>query len=278
VSTDARAVEINEARSAWSLPSLADVWDHRELIWYLGRRDIAVRYKQTVVGVAWAVAQPLLLAAIFSVFLGVIARTPPSGDTPYPLYALTGMTMWFFFTAAMSRASDSTVSSVELISKVYFPRVIIPLAALIQPAVDFAIATSVLLAVMVAYGVVVGVHALMVPVVFALAAATALGIGLWMSALVVRYRDVRHVVPYLVQVMLFVTPVLYPLSLIPANYRLLYSLNPLVGVMEAWRWALLPGSPAPGALLVVPVVSGIVLIVSGLFYFQRAQASFADVI
>jgi lipopolysaccharide transport system permease protein len=270
-------IEVNEPARRWAFPPLRDVWEHRELVYYLGRRDLAVRYKQTVVGALWAVLQPLLLAAVFSVFLGLIARVPSQG-VPYPLFALVGMTMWFFFSTAITRCSESTVGSVELISKVYFPRVIIPIAALVQPAVDFVIATAVLLVVMTAYGVLPGAGALLIPVMFLLSAVIALGIGLWLSALVVRYRDVRHVVPFMIQTMLFVTPVVYALDLIPSGYRLLYAINPLVAVLEGWRWALLPDAPSPGWLLLIPLASGIVLIMTGLIYFQRAESSFADVI
>jgi lipopolysaccharide transport system permease protein len=188
------------------------------------------------------------------------------------------MTMWLFFATAMARCTESTVSNVELISKVYFPRLVIPVAALAQPAFDFCVSLAVLVVVMLAFGVLPDAHVLLLPLVFALALALAVGVGLWLSALVVRYRDVKLLIPFLIQTLIFITPVLYPLALIPEKYQALYAINPLVGVMEGFRWALLPGAPSPGAILLVPVASGLLLLVGGLFYFQRAEASFADVI
>jgi homopolymeric O-antigen transport system permease protein len=270
--------EINAPPKRWSIPRLTEVWDHRELTYFLGWRDVAVRYKQTVVGVAWVILQPLLLAVIFSVFLGLLTRSIPSNGVRYPLFALAGMTMWLFFASAMGKCAESTVTNTELISKVYFPRLVIPLAALIQPAFDFVVSFGVLVLVMLVYGVVPGPRILLMPLVFLLACVVAAGIGLWLSALVVRYRDVKHVIPFLIQTLVFITPVLYPLSLVPEKAQALYALNPLVAVLEAWRWVLFPGSPSPGLLLLVSGATGAALVVGGLFYFQRAEASFADVI
>ena len=263
--------------SGWHLPRPNEIWRHVDLIYFLAKRDVTVRYKQTVVGALWAVLQPLLLAAIFSVFLGQLSNVPSEG-APYALFALSGMTIWLFVSGAISRCSDSTLASSELISKVYFPRIVVPLAAVAAPVVDFCAAFLVLVVVLVATGHAPGIQLLLAPVVFAVAVGIVLGIGLWLSALVVRYRDVSLGVPFLIQVMLFVTPILYPLSLVPDQYRALYALNPLVGVLETFRWTVLPDAAAPGALLLVSAATGLVLLVSGLVYFSRAEQRFADVI
>lgn len=270
--------EVNEPAGRWSLPRLREVWEHRELVYFLGRRDIAIRYKQAALGAAWVILQPVLLALVFTVFLSLLGSRVAPGDTPAAVFALTGMTLWLFFATAMARTTESTVTNVELISKVYFPRLVIPVAALAQPAFDFAVSFVVLLVVLVCFGVLPGTAILALPAVLALALVLALGVGLWMSALVVRYRDVKFVVPFLIQTLIFVTPVLYPLALVPDRFQALYSLNPLVGVMEGFRWALLPDAPAPGLVMLVPAATGLILLIGGLLYFHRAESSFADYI
>jgi lipopolysaccharide transport system permease protein len=194
------------------------------------------------------------------------------------VFALAGMTMWLLFSGSLMRTADSTLSSVALISKVYFPRVIIPLSAVLAPVVDFAVAFVVLLIALAIYGVELQVNLLLTPVMLLLALVVALGAGLWLSALAVRYRDVQQLVPFTIQVLLFATPVLYPLSQVPDHVQWVYALNPLVGVMEGFRWATLPGADAPGWMLVIPAVTGTLMLVSGLLYFQRAEQDFADVI
>jgi homopolymeric O-antigen transport system permease protein len=271
------ATTVIEPASGWSFPRLADLSGSRDLIYFLARRDVAVRYKQTAIGGLWAVLQPLLLAAVFSIFLGQLANVPSEG-TPYALFALTGMTLWLFFANAFARSSESTVTSSELISKVYFPRLALPVAAVIAPIVDFGAAFVVLVVVLLIGGIVPSPAILLVPVVLAVAVALAVGIGLWLSALVVRYRDVSLVVAFLIQLMLFITPILYPLSLIPDGWQELYAINPLVGVMETFRWAMLPDASAPGLQLLISASTGILLVISGLAYFQRAERRFADLI
>jgi lipopolysaccharide transport system permease protein len=266
-----------EPYTGWRLPDLRELTRSADLLYFLAKRDAAVRYKQTLVGALWAVLQPLLLAAIFSVFLGQLTDVP-SGGTPYALFALAGMTMWLFVANATARCSESTVSSANLISKVYFPRIAIPVAAVMVPVIDFVAAFVVLVAILVIAGEAPGPQVVLAPFVFAVALAITLGIGLWLSAIVVRYRDVSLVVPFLIQVLLFVTPILYPLSLIPDDYQALYSLNPLVGVLEAFRWTVLPDAPAPGTLMLISAGTGLVLLVTGLMYFTRAERRFADVI
>jgi len=271
--------QLNLPPKRWSLPDLRAVWDRRELIYFLGRRDVAVRYKQTIVGVAWVVLQPLLLTGVFSVFVGLLGEDKIStSGVPYPVFSLASMTMWLWLAACITKSSDSTVSNVELISKVYFPRLVIPIAALMAPSVDFAVTFLFLMVVMPAFGVLPTAHLLLLPLACGVAAITALGIGIWLSALVVRYRDVRLVVPFLMQVLLFVTPVLYPVRQLSTGLQMLYSLNPLVAPMELFRWAVLPDASAPGATVTISVVVSVVLLVGGIFYFARAEASFADVI
>ena len=274
---ESAATTVIEPPSGWSFPDLREIWHSADLIYFLARRDIAVRYKQTAIGALWAILQPLLLAAVFSIFLGQLADVP-SEETPYALFALTGMTLWLFFAGAFARCSESTVASSELISKVYFPRLVIPIAAVIAPVVDFAAAFVVLVAVLAIGGETPTVAILAVPLVVCVAIALAGGIGLWLSATVVRYRDVSLAVTFFIQLMLFITPILYPLSLIPDDYQPLYVLNPLVGVLETFRWAMLPEASPPGLLLLISAATGLLLLISGLAYFKRAERRFADVI
>lgn len=261
----------------WPLPHLREVWEHRDLVYIMARRDVAVRYKQSVVGVFWAILQPMLLAAVFAVFFGLLAKVPSEEGVPYPLFAASGMVMWIFFSAGMTNAAESTVVSADLISKVYFPRVIIPIAAIAPAAVDYAVGFAVVLLLAVGYGFLPGLQILAFPAVFALAALTVFGLALWLSALNVRYRDVHLAVPFLILLGLFITPIVYPLALVPDNLQPLYAINPLVGVFEAYRWMLL-GTDWPGLLLLIPLVTSAVLVITGAFYFQRAEQSFADVI
>jgi lipopolysaccharide transport system permease protein len=273
----ARAVTVIEPPRGWELPDPREVVRSTDLIYFLAKRDISVRYKQTAIGVAWAVLQPLLLAGIFALFLGQLADVPSDG-VPYALFALAGMTIWLFVSSATARCSESTIASADLISKVYFPRIAIPLAAVAAPVMDFIAAFVVLIVILVVVGEPPDAAVLLAPAVFALALAITLGIGLWLSALAVRYRDVSVLVPFLIQVMLFITPILYPLSLVPDAYQAVYALNPLVGVLEAFRWTVLNEASAPGLPLAISAVTGLLLLVSGLLFFMRAQRRFADVI
>lgn len=263
--------------SGWSLPNLREIAHSADLVYFLAKRDVVVRYKQTAIGVLWAVLQPLLFAGVFAVFLGRVANVS-SGDTPYGLFALTGMTIWLFFATSIARCTDSTLANAQLISKVYFPRIVIPIAATMPAVVDFVASFVVLVCVLAVFGIAPTVKVLLVPVVFLVAFAIALGLGFWLSATVVRYRDVSSVVSFMTIVLLFVTPVVYPLSEISESYRPLYALNPLVGVMETFRWAMLPDADPPGALLIIPAVTGLLLLVTGLLYFNRVEHRFADVI
>jgi lipopolysaccharide transport system permease protein len=272
-----RKITVIRPPSGFQLPNLRELWHSADLVYLLAKRDITIRYRQTAVGILWAVLQPLLLTAIFAVFLGRLANVP-SGETPYALFALTGMTIWLVLASGISGISESTVASSALISKVYFPRVAVPIAALIPPIVDFAVSFVVLIGALLVAGETPQPRILLAPAVFAVGATFALGIGLWLSAIVVRYRDVTLMIPFLILMLMFTSPILYPLSLVPDDYQALYSLNPLVGVLESFRWAVLPDAPAPGLLVLVPAVAGVVLVITGLLYFTRAERRFADVI
>jgi homopolymeric O-antigen transport system permease protein len=263
----------------FGLPDLRELWEYRDLAYFLARRDVSVRYKQTAIGAVWAVLQPLSLAVVFSVFLGLLAHVPSRAGIQYPLFALSGMVMWLYIVQALSRTSNSTVDSSQLISKVYFPRMVIPIAAVVPPLIEFAIAFVVVLVAMVIYGHPPQWEILLVPLPVMLAVAVALGFGLWLSALHVRFRDVALLVPFMIQVGLFITPIVYPLAIIPHHIQWLYALNPAVGVLEVYRWCLFPGAGGPAWYVVaVPVVASIFLIVTGAMYFARAEREFADVI
>lgn len=262
----------------WSLPNVRELWEYRDLLYFLVRRDVSIRYRQTLIGTVWAILQPLLLAAVFSVFLGHYADVPSGAGVPYPVFAVTGMVMWLYFSQAMQFASDSTVASRELIGKVWFPRMIIPIAAVLPPAIDFVPAFGVAFVVMLIYGVVPPVQILLIPLLAVLTLTVALGIGLWLSALNVRYRDIRLAVPFLVLVGLFVTPIVYPFDVVPEAAKAFYALNPMVGVLETYRWMLFPDADWPGTLLLVPLATSVLLLISGAVYFSRAERDFADVI
>jgi lipopolysaccharide transport system permease protein len=262
----------------WQRPNLRELWEYRDLVYFLVRRDVTIRYRQTLIGTLWAILQPLLLAGIFTLFLGYLAKVQAPAGVPYPVFAITGMAMWLYFSQAMLFSSDSTVASRELISKVWFPRLVIPVAAVIPPLIDFVPAFGVALVVMLAYGIVPPVQVVLVPALAVLTLTVALGAGLWLSALNVRYRDVRIVVPFLIQVGLFVSPIVYPLSTIPKSAQPFYALNPMVGVLEAYRWMLFPDVESVGGLIIIPIITAIVLLISGGFYFTRSERVFADVI
>jgi lipopolysaccharide transport system permease protein len=263
--------------SGWQALNLKELWRYRELLWFLAVRDIKLRYKQTVLGVTWAVIQPLFTMLVFSVFFGLLARMPSDG-LPYPVFVLAALLPWQLFSYALTQSSNSVVAEQRLITKVYFPRLIIPLASVLSGLVDFAIAFVLLLAMMAWYGTAPGWGILAVPLLVLFAVATALAVGLWLAALNVKYRDFRHTIPFLTQFWMFLTPVAYPSSLVPERWRVLYGLNPMAGVVEGFRWALLGQADGPGALVLVSAVSVALLLISGLYFFRRTERSFADVI
>ena len=263
-----------EPPRGWQMPDLREMWRYRDLVYLLARRDIAVRYRQTVIGAAWAVVQPVAFATVLSLFLTLFGRIPTDG-IPYPVFALTGMCVWLFVSGCLGSTASSTVASSALVRKVYFPRLVIPVAAIMPPVVDFLIALVVLFVAMVIYGVAPSPNIVALPGMFVLAVLVAFGAGVWLSAVAVRYRDIQHVVPFIVQVGLFVSPVLYQMDLIPERFRALYALNPMVGVLEGFRWSILGTSP-PGALLLIPLGVGLVLLFGGLLFFARSESTFAD--
>lgn len=260
----------------WVSLKLGELWEYRELLYFLTWRDIKVRYKQTVLGVAWAVIQPFFSMVVFSLFFGHLAKIPSDG-IPYPLFSYVALLPWNYFAHSLHQASNSLIGSSNLISKVYFPRLIIPISSVLSGVIDFVIAFTVLLGMMIYYRMWPTLGILLLPFFLLLALITALGTGTWLSALNVEYRDVRYVVPFLTQFWMFATPVVYPSSLLSEPWRTLYGLNPMVGVVEGFRWVLLGTNP-PGALLVVSILVSILLLVSGAYYFHRMEKRFADVI
>jgi lipopolysaccharide transport system permease protein len=263
--------------TGWRTLELAELWRYRELLWFLALRDIKLRYKQTVLGVAWALVQPLLTMVVFTVFFGILAKVP-SDDVPYPLFALVALLPWQLFAYALTQSSNSLVAEQRLITKVYFPRLIVPLASVMSGLADFAVAFVLVLGMMAWYRVPLSWNLLAVPALVLFAVATALAVGLWLAVLNVQYRDVRYTVPFLTQLWMFISPVAYPSSLVPEAYRVLFGLNPMAGVVEGFRWALLGNVEPPGPLLWASVGSVVVLLGGGLFYFRRMERSFADVV
>jgi lipopolysaccharide transport system permease protein len=256
---------------------LQAVWCYRELLYFLTWRDVKVRYKQTVIGAAWALLQPLMTMVIFTVIFGQFAKIPSDGF-PYPVFAYTALLPWHFFAQAISRSGMSLVHSANLISKVYFPRLIVPIAAALGPFVDFAVAFIVLLGMMAWFHIMPTWGVLALPLFMLLALLTALAVCLFLSALNVKYRDVGHTIPFLVQFWMYASPVAYPVSLIPDEWRLLYSLNPMVGVIEGFRWALLGKTSPDFVVIVVSTMAVIVLLFGGVIYFRQMERIFADVI
>ena len=261
----------------WLDLRFGELWDFRELCYFLIWRDIKVRYKQTFLGGTWAVLQPFLLMVVFAVFLGRLGHLPSNGK-PYPIFAYAALVPWTLFASGLTGASESLVSNAALVSKIYFPRLLMPIAAVLSPLVDFAIALSLLFLMMLAYGVAPTAAILWLPLLLVLAIMAAFSVGVWIAALNVRYRDFRYTVPFLIQVWLFATPVAYASTLIPHSWRALYGLNPMAGVVEGFRWALLGTHTAPGPMIAVSAAATLVLLVGGLAYFQRVERTFADVI
>lgn len=261
----------------WPSIDLRELWEYRELLYFLTWRDIKVRYKQTALGAAWAVIQPLFMMVVFSLFLGRLAGVPSDG-LPYPVFTFCGLLPWQLFAHALTASSVSLVGSQNLITKVYFPRLVVPTSAVLGGVVDFAIAFVILLGMLFLYGIVPGWQIVILPGLVILAILAALSVGLWLSALNVRYRDVRYTINFLVQFWLFATPVAYPSSIVPQQWRLLYGLNPMVGVVDGFRWAMLGQPESPGSPLLVSVIVVLVLLIGGLYYFRRLEQQFADII
>lgn len=261
----------------WVRINWRELWEYRELLYFLTWRDVKVRYTQTALGAAWAILQPFLTMVVFSIFFGALAKIPSEG-MPYPIFAYCALLPWQLFAHALTGSGNSLVANQQLISKVYFPRLVIPMSAVLTGLVDFGIAFLVLVGMMFFYGVVPTVAVLTLPFFLLLAIATALAVGVWLSALNVRYRDVRYTIPFLAQFWLFATPVAYPASLVPEPWRAILALNPMTGVVEGFRWALLGKAEAPRTILAISTLVVIALLVAGLYYFRRMEKTFADVI
>jgi lipopolysaccharide transport system permease protein len=275
-SMDTRITLIKPSKG-WSALNLRDLWIYRELILFMTWRDLMVRYKQTLLGASWAILQPFLTMVVFSVFFGNLAKVPSDG-VPYPIFSYTALIPWTLFSKALHDASHSLVSNRHMITKIYFPRMILPLASVLAGVVDFFIAFIVLIVMMIFYGIAPTINIWTLPFFLILALVTAIGVGLWLSALNVLYRDVGYVLPFLTQFWMFLTPIAYPSSMVPQRFQILYAINPMTGVVEGFRWALLGSGQAPGILTLVSSVVAIILLITGLIYFRRTERQFADMV
>jgi lipopolysaccharide transport system permease protein len=260
----------------WVPVDLHEIWEYRELLYSFVARDVKIRYKQTALGFLWAIIQPLFMMIIFTVIFGGFAKIP-SDNVPYPLFSFAALIPWTLFSEGLTRSTTSMVANAGIMTKVYFPRLIMPIAGILSPIIDFLIAFIILLIMMAYYGFVPTIAIVFLPLFILLALATSLAIGLWLSALNIKYRDFQYTLPFLIQLGLYASPIVYPSSIIPAQYRLLYGLNPMAGVIEGFRWALLGAKP-PDMMILVSVGVVIILLIGGLFYFKRMEQSFADVV
>ena len=279
MSREASDVELVIAPPAGAVPiDFKELWSYRELFGFMVWRDVSVRYKQSVLGVLWALVTPLVTMLIFTIIFGKLARIPTDG-IPYPIFSYAGLLPWLFFSQSLQRATLSMVAERSLLTKIYFPRLIVPMAATLAPLVDLLVASSVLLAMMFYYGFAPTLHSLyLIPLCVLWAWVTAIGVGTWLSALNVYFRDVGQLIPFLVQVWLYASPVVYPASLVPAGFQWVYALNPMTGVIEGFRWALLAHGSPPGPLALLSLGVSAVLFVTGVLFFKRMERSFADVV
>lgn len=268
---------IIEPSRGWVSLKLSELWEYRELLYFLTWRDIKVRYKQTVLGAAWAIIQPFFTMVVFSLFFGKLGKIPSDG-IPYPIFSYAALVPWQFFANGLRQSSSSLVIGANIIKKIYFPRLTMPIATVLSGTVDFGLAFIVLLLMMLFYGIVPTLNVLWLPCFLLLALITSLGVGLWFAAMNVQFRDVRYTVPFIIQFWLFATPIAYPSSMLSEPWRTLYGINPMVGVVEGFRWALLGTNTAPGLIIIVSFLVALVLLVSGTFYFRRMEKTFADVV
>jgi lipopolysaccharide transport system permease protein len=272
-----RSELVIEPKGGWTSLKLGELWEYRELLYFLAWRDIKVRYKEAALGASWAILQPLLSMLIFTLFFGRLAKVPSDG-IPYPLFSFTALVPWTFFQTAVQQSSNSVVGSSNLISKVYFPRLAIPVATVMAAMVDFAISGLVLLGMLLYYHRAPTIQILFVPLFVLLAFFASLGLGLWLSALNVKYRDIRYVVPFLLQFWMFASPIVYPTSMLPARWRTLYALNPMVGVIDGMRWSLLGTHTAPGPVVAVSALTTLLGALGGALYFRSMENRFADIV
>ena len=277
VSGGEKAVVIIRPSRGWVSLQLGQVWEYRELLYFLTWRDVIVRYKQTVLGAAWAVLQPFLTMVVFSIFLGKLVKVPSDG-IPYPIFIFAALVPWTFFVNCLNKSPTSVVDNPDLIKRVYFPRLVVPISGVLSGVVDFVLAFLVLLGMMVYYGLWPTVAVVWLPFLLLLALTTTLGVGLWLSALNAQFRDVLYAVPFLTQIWFFTTPIVYPSSLLTEPWRTLYGVNPMTGVVEGFRWALLGTGTAPGHIIVVSTLAAVAVLISGAYYFRRMERTFADVV
>ena len=274
---EAAAVTVIEPPRGWLPLDWAELWQYRELLYFLVWRDIKVRYKQTVLGLAWAVLQPVLTMVVFTLFFGNLARVPSDG-APYALFSFAGLVPWTFFAYGLAQSANSVVVSQSLIGKIYFPRILLPTATVLSGVVDYIVALIVLFILLAYYDVSLGIAALWLVPLSLLTFVTSLAVGLWLSALNVKYRDVRYLVPFLTQLWLFATPIAYSSTLLADRWRTLYAVNPMVGVVDGFRWALLGVGRPPGVVLGVSALVAVMVLVAGVAYFQRTEVTFADIV
>jgi lipopolysaccharide transport system permease protein len=267
-------VTVIEPSKGWIPVDLHELWEFRDLLYFFTWRDVKVRYKQTFLGFAWAIIQPLLAMVVFTLFFGNLAKIPSDG-IPYPIFAYTALLPWTLFSESIIRSTNSTVANANIIKKVYFPRIALPVSSVLSPLIDFGIAFVILIIMMIYYGIVPSANIFFLLAFILLAVITSLGIGLWLSALNAMYRDFQYVVPFVVQIWMFASPVVYPASMVPPAYQIFYGLNPMTGVIEGFRWVLLGTNP-PGAIIAVSAAISVVILVTGMFFFRRMQTTFAD--
>lgn len=260
----------------WVPIDIPELWHYRELLGSFVRRDIKIRYKQTALGFLWVIIQPLFMVLIFSIFFGGLAKVP-SDDIPYPLFVLAALLPWTLFAEGLTRSTTSMVTNAQIMTKVYFPRLIMPISGILSPLVDFFISLSLLAIFMAYYGILPTLNVIFLPLFILLALATSLSVGLWLSALNVKYRDFQYTVPFIIQIWMFASPVVYPASLLPESVRFLYGLNPMAGVIEGFRWALF-GTGMPGAMMLVSVGVVVFFLITGIFYFRRMEQYYADIV
>jgi len=277
ITTSHDVVTVIAPSKGWVSLKLGEIWQYRELLYFLVWRDVKVRYKQTALGVAWAVLQPLLTMLVFSLFFGRLAKVPSDG-IPYPIFSFAALVPWTFFATGLTLSSNSLVGSANLVQKVYFPRLIIPVATVLSGLVDFAIAMLMLVVLMTWYHVTPTWNVVWLPAFIVLALAASLAVGLWLSALNVAYRDVRFLVPFIAQLWMYATPVAYPSSLLHEPWRTVFGLNPMAGVVEGFRWAILGVNTQPGPMIFASTAATLALLVSGAAYFRRMERSFADIV
>lgn len=270
-------ITIIQAKKGWVPIDFKELWRYRELLYFLTWRDILIRYKQTALGIAWAVIQPVLTMVIFSLVFGRFGKLP-TGGVPYPIFSFVALLPWNLFASALTKATNSVVSSSNLVKKIYFPRLLIPISSTLSPLVDFLISLMVLVAMMLYYRVPLAWPILLLPVLIIMALVIALGVGLWFATLNVKYRDIGHAIPFFIQAWMFASPVAYSINLIPERWQTLYALNPMVGVINGFRWVLLGHGEIPANTMLVSSLVGLLILVTGMFYYQRMERKFADVV